>query len=292
MSRTMRFTQSAVVQPKKAGRLEEFVSKRLHRVRRFHAYCIGTSKSGTHSVANLFHRHYRVAHEPGYERLIDMILDASSGLASQNQIAGFVRSRDNLMRLELECSHPLLHVLDVLLGEFNEAKFILTIRDCYSWLDSQINSQLSYIEGKHWKDFGDFKYSGETGRHPKDEQLLARFGLYTLEGYLKAWVYHNDKALTTVPEDKLLVVRTQDIAKDVPKLAAFLEVPLNHLDIAGVHSFKGARKFDLLSRLDAGYLENKVNELCRPLMDRHFPELESLAAWLAVRRETQKISFG
>jgi hypothetical protein len=234
-----------------------------------------------------------VAHEPGYEQVIKMILDASSGLASQSQVAEFVRSRDGQLGLELECSHPLFHLLDALLEEFEEAKFILTIRDCYSWLDSQINSHLSYIEGKAWHDFGEFKYSGETGRHPDEEQILERFGLYTLEGYLGAWASHNNKVLNTVPKDRLMVVRTQDIAGDMPKLAAFLGVPLEDLITGKAHSFKGAKKFDLLSKVDAEYLEGKVNELCRPLMEEYFPEVKSVAAWRAARKgKAQGVSVG
>jgi hypothetical protein len=254
--------------------------------RRFHAYCIGTSKSGTHSVAKLFGRRYRVAHEPGYEQIIDMILNASSGAVCERTLAEFVRSRDRHLRLELECSHPLFHLLEVLLNEFDDAKFILTIRDCYSWLDSQINSQLSRIEGEHWQTLGEYRYGGDSLRHPKEEQSFADFWLYTVDGYLSAWASHNNKVLTTVPRDRLLVVRTQDIAKDIPKLANFLKVPVNYLDPAAAHSFRGAKKFGLLAKLDEQYLEEKVNKHCRILMDAYFPEVESFSSWESARKRS------
>jgi hypothetical protein len=284
MTGTTKFARAAAATPKKPGWLGKFALWQRRRARRFHAYCIGTSKSGTHSIARIFGRRYRVAHEPGYQQVIDMILDASSGATSQSQLAEFVRSRDSQLRLELECSHPIFHLLDVLLGEFDEAKFVLTIRDCYSWLDSQINSQLSYIEGEHWRKFGEFKYQGVGARHAKEEQILAQFSLHTLDGYLSAWAFHNNKAITTIPRDRLLVVPTQDIARDMPKLADFLEVPLNHLKAARAHSFKGVRKFGLLSKLDEQYLEEKVNKYCRTLMDTYFPELENFGAWESARR--------
>ena len=282
MTGTMKLEQHVAAQPKKPGWLGKLALRRP-RARRFHAYCIGTSKSGTHSLAEVFGKRSRVAHEPEHEQLIDMILDASSGVTSESQIAKFVRSRDSRLHLELECSHPLFHLLDVLLGEFPEAKFILTIRDCYSWLDSQINTQLSYLESTHWQNFGDFKYSGETGRHPNEEQVLAQFGLYTLDGYLGAWAAHNEKVLTTVSRDRLLVVRTQDIGKDAPKLAEFLGVPPNQLDTGAVHSFKGGKKFNLLANLDEQYLDEKVNKYCRALMHAYFPEVENFRAWESKR---------
>ena len=254
------------------------------KARTFHAYCVGTSKSGTHSVADIFGRHYRAAHEPEYEQLIEMLVRTASGVVSRTELTDFIHSRDRKIGLELECSHPLFHVLDVLVDEFKEAKFILTIRDCYSWLDSQINTQLSYIETKPWQDFGRLKFSGETGCHPGDEQLLAHFGLYTLDGYLAAWAMHNQKVLTTVPPERLLVLRTQDIAKQLADIAAFLGVPLPTLDPTHTHSFKGGKKFDLLSKLDEQYLEDKVATHCHPLMNRYFPDL-NLGRWQATRKQ-------
>lgn len=271
--------------PEVAPRAARQAFWRRRPARSFRAFCIGTSKSGTHSVAEIFGKHYRAEHEPEYELLIEMLLAASSGEVSQGQLAEFVRSRDSRLDLEIECSHVLFHVLDQLLDGFADSRFILTIRDCYSWLDSQINNQLSYIEGAHWRAFGEFKYAGGGAvRHPEQEQVFARFGLYTLDGYLSAWAAHNTRVLKAVPPERLLVVRTQDIAADVPKLAAFLRVPPNRLNLAGAHSFKGSKKFDLLSQLDERYLEEKVNRHCRPLMDTYFPETRSFRAWEASRR--------
>jgi hypothetical protein len=272
----------------KRGWLRALASRRCPNARRFHAYCIGTSKSGTHSIAEVFGSRYRAAHEPEYEQVIEMALAASSGEASPSQMVEFIRSRDGRLRLEMECSHPLFHFLDILVEEFAEAKFILTIRDCYSWLDSQINNQLSYIENAHWKDFGEFKYQGEATQHAKEEQVFARFGLYTLDGYLSAWAAHNSKVLATVPQDRLLVVRTQDIAKDLVRIADFLGVPATDLDPSGAHSFKGDKKFGLLSRLDEQYLEERVNKYCRTLMDLYYPEVESFGVWRAARARSRK----
>jgi hypothetical protein len=247
--------------------------------RNFHAYCIGTSKSGTHSVAALFGKRHRAAHEPEYGELIEIILRRSRGAAGEAELKEFISSRDRRLGLELECSHPLFHLLDVLVTEFSEAKFILTIRDCYSWLDSQINSQLSYIETRPWQDFGDVKFAGETGRHPPEEQIFSRFGLYTLDGYLAAWAFHNQQVLTTVPRERLLVIRTPDIAREISKLAGFLGVSVTALDTGGAHSFKGGKKFDLLSKLDQEYLDEKIDKHCRPIMNTYFPELQNFASW-------------
>lgn len=252
--------------------------------RRFQAYCVGTSKSGTHSLAAVFGRHYRAAHEPEYEQVINTAIAASRGVLGERRLADFVRERDARLGLELECSHPLFHLLDALLAEFPEARFVLTIRDCYSWLDSQMNSHLAYIEERCWRDFGEFKYRADALRHPQEEQLLERFGLFTLDGYLSAWAEHNQKVLTSVPPEKLLVIRTQDIGREVARLADFVGASVSRLDTAGAHSFKVDKKFGLLSKLDAQYVDEKVNKYCRALMDTYFPELEDYRAWESARR--------
>lgn len=265
---------------------------KLHRprtpARRFHAYCVGTPKSGTHSVAKIFGTRYRVAHEAAYEPVIRMILAAADGSASRDQLLEFIRSRDRTLNLEMEASHLLVHLLDLLLAEFEEARFILTIRDCYSWLDSQINNQLVYIEADHWKDFGEFKYRHEALRHPKEERVLAEFGLYTLDGYLSAWASHNRRVLDTVPPHKLLVVKTRELSRDLKKIADFVGVPAGRLHVEGTHSFKARRKFGMLARLDEQYLEEKVNQHCRDLMDVYFPEVKSYKASNATRTPAGK----
>jgi hypothetical protein len=247
--------------------------------RRFQAYCIGTPKSGTHSIAKIFGEHYRAAHEPVYEPMIKMILDASNGSVSRDKLVEFIRLRNSSLTLEMESSHLLFYFLDILLAEFDKARFILTIRDCYSWLDSQINNQLSYIEADHWKDFGEFKYQNEILRHTKEEEVLARFGVYTLDGYLSAWAFHNQQILSTVPPHKLLVVKTREISRDLEKIADFVGVPVDRLSTLGTHSFKTRKKYGLLSQLDEQYLEEKVNQHCRTLMDKFYPEMENYKAW-------------
>jgi hypothetical protein len=86
-------------------------------------------------------------------------------------------------------------------------------------------------------------------------------------------------------------MRTQDISRDVAKIGDFLGVPEYHLNAAGAHSFKGERKFGLLSKLDELYLEEKVNKRCRLLMDAYFPELGSFDAWRSAHRRSQESAF-
>jgi hypothetical protein len=57
-------------------------------------------------------------------------------------------------------------------------------------------------------------------------------------------------------------------------IAKFLGAKSNHVLHSGAHAFKGAKKFNLLMKLDPHYLEKKVNEYCRDLMDEFFPDVD------------------
>ena len=68
--------------------------------RRFHAFCLGTEKSGTHSVAALTARVYRSDHEPDYPWLIPRLTETPFDRPAQWE--AYLRRRDRLLWLEME----------------------------------------------------------------------------------------------------------------------------------------------------------------------------------------------
>jgi hypothetical protein len=175
------------------------------------------------------------------------------------------------MRLELDSSQLNYFLLDSLVSEFPNAKFILTIRDCYSWLDSCINHQLSRNCYPNWQRLRDFRFDSNS-EYKEEERILAQHGLYTLDGYLSYWAEHNREVLTTVPKEKLLVVRTHEIPQEIEKIADFLSISLDKLNLSKAHSFKAKNHFNILSEIDKQFIDNKVNLHCKSLMDEFFPE--------------------
>jgi hypothetical protein len=175
------------------------------------------------------------------------------------------------MRLELDSSQLNYFLLDSLVSEFPNAKFILTIRDCYSWLDSFINHQLSRNCSPNWQRLRDFRFDSNS-EYKEEERILAQHGLYTLDGYLSYWAEHNREVLTTVPKEKLLVVRTHEIPQEIEKIADFLSISLDKLNLSKAHSFKAKNHFNILSEINKQFIDNKVNLHCKSLMDEFFPE--------------------
>lgn len=165
---------------------------------------------------------------PGLE-LIDAVLAFSKGEIAKLDLQRLVHRRDRTLWLEMEASAFNVHVLDLLVQEFSDARFILTIRDCYSWVDSALNHQLGRSLPKHYKSF--LRYWVAPGsEYTRAELVLKDNGLYPLKSYFRAWANHNQRVLDTVPADRLLVIRTDEISKSSERIAEFLGIPARTLD--------------------------------------------------------------
>lgn len=241
--------------------------------RRFQAFGVGMAKSGTNSIAGIFTRQYRVDHEPEGELMIRKIMAHRNGHLSQNQITRFLRKRDRRLWLEFDSSVLNFFVLSILIEEFPEAKFILTIRDCYSWLDSIINHQLGRELPRFWIPFLSFWFRPDKFRHSPQERAFAEQGLYPLDCYLTRWAEHNWQVIDTVPESRLLIIRTDEIVKQIPVIANFLGIPAESLNPQKSHLYKAPKRFNMLSRINRDFLDRSVNTHCGELMKRFFPEI-------------------
>ena len=240
-----------------------------------HLFCVGTAKSGTHSIASLFEDHLRTLHEAESELVITSILDFIDGRINREQLVLLVRDRDKRLRLEVDSSQLNYFLLDILLQEFADAKFILTIRDCYSWIDSFINHQLAYKSLTIWDRLRDLRFRPDQFQHSEEESILKEHGLYTLDGYLSYWADHNRNVLQKISSDRLFIVRTDEISRRVREMAAFAGVTESKINQEKSHAFKAAAKYNILSRIPPNFLEEKVNVHCRTLMDQLFPAVKT-----------------
>lgn len=239
--------------------------------RRFHVYCVGTAKSGTHSIADLFRISYRAAHEVEAEELINTLLDTWKSPMNEETLIKHIRARDETLYLELDSSQLNYFLIDILIKEFPDTKFILTIRDCYSWLDSFINHQLARPCPPNWLRMRDFRFKHSRFKYAEEEQILAQHGLYTLDGYLSYWAEHNREVLAKVPKSRLLMIRTHEISTEIERIAEFVGVLPETLNREKSHSFKAKEHFNILSSIDKYFLEEKINTHCKSLMDEVFP---------------------
>lgn len=246
------------------------------RDRRTHAFCVGTAKSGTHSIATLLAGSLRVAHEPHAMMLINALKETSFYAVPPAKFDCLLERRDRILGLELESSHLLGPFVSTLVGLFPEARFILPVRDCFSWLDSMINQQLrnrDNVEDRKWEPIWNLYFQGSRFRHPPEERILEEARLHTLDGYLTYWNTHNRHVLETIPAERLFMLRTDDIGERAGELAAFLGIPASKADPSRSHTYRRSSDDRLLDTLDPEYVMEKCEVHCRELMERLHPEL-------------------
>jgi len=243
--------------------------------RKFQLFCLGLPRTGTASIAGLFQARYRARHEPEDIYTTEKIIDYIKGHINERQMISFIKKRDKCLWLEVESSHFLYFFIDILLNEFEDAKFILLIRDCYSWLNSYINHQLGRplsIKSTFWKKLRDIYFDNKF-EYSEKEQILSEHGLYTIDGYLSRWKTYNEEILSLVPKGRLMIIRTFEIDRSIENIEKFLDIPINSLDRSKSHFNECLKKFDFLSKIDKKFLKKKFDFYCKDLMKTYYPEL-------------------
>lgn len=263
--------------------LREMKSRTIHAYtrmsysRKCRLYCVGAAKTGTHSIDTMFDATVKSKHEADDEEVIGKILQIATGHISDAELLSFIRQRDKNICLDVDSSQLNFFLLDQLLEEFPDALFLLTIRDCYSWLNSFINDSLRRQPSDNWIKLRKYRFRADTFVHPPEEFALKEKGLYTLDGYLSYWASHNYQVLAKVPEDRLMIVRTNEITKNAHAIAEFAGLSGNCVLTQRSHAFKNPERFHVLREIPQDYIEAKVKEHCSLLMTRFFPEIKSIA---------------
>lgn len=178
----------------------------------------------------------------------------------------YLRERDSRSHLEADCSQ----INAFFLNEFQKlhatAKFILTIREPISWLNSFVNQSIYRGSSPEWDWFREVQFGPRV--FPKEESRLSEISLYPISGYLRYWRRHNETVISTVPHEKLLVVPLHLLSTSIDKIADFIGIDPNTLKI--VHTHKAAGESDVLSLLPVGYLEKQVAQYCGQLPASYF----------------------
>ena len=255
------------------------VWRALRPKRRFQIYSLGTTKSGASTLKRCFRPHYRVGDEPEHQRVIAAILAFAEGKIDRAELAAFARAHDSRTWLELHASQLNYFLMEALLESFAEAKFILTIRDCYSWADAFMHQQLTLPLplDSPWHKFRDLRFGADRFAHAAEERLLAARGLYTLDGYFSYWAEHNTRVISLIPKDRLLVVRTEEIGDALGRLSRFAGIEPGRLSPGPAYGDVARPVHGFLTALDDNFVEDKAQHHCGPLMQTYFPDV--LGPW-------------
>ena len=189
-------------------------------------------------------------------------------------------ARDKRLQLEMEASHPLHHMVSNLVRLFPDAKFILTIRNPYAWLSSEINQGVRnfVLEDRVyrlWATLRDYRYSRYQFEFQKPEQSFASIdSVYPIASLLSYWRDHNQSVIDTVPSKQLLILRTTEIKAKIPDIAKFLGIDPETIDRSKSQSGAASENpLDLRETFPNDFLQEQMQLHCGNLVKTFFPEL-------------------
>jgi Sulfotransferase domain len=247
------------------------------RLRRTRLYGVGIAKSGTKSIASMFPPQVSAAHEADATSLIETFFRWHEGRIGDTELTEWIHTRDRKLALEVDSSWFNVLIVPFLAREFPDARFVLTVRDCYSWLNSEFKRVLNVpINEPQRIKLRKFLYDPNDKVHAPEERILKDAGLFALDSYLGRWAAHNEQVLTSVPQERLLVVRTDQIAPRANEIADFAGLPRHAVRAERTHENRSPLKRAFIRELDPDFLEKKVAEHCGSWMRQYYPEIKSL----------------
>ena len=226
------------------------------------AFCVGQAKSGTASLlVGLLSANYRAAHEPERAATLDLILPHAHGELSDTAIREHLRERVARLDLEYDVASVNQFLIRHLLDVFRVAKFIVLIRDCYTWL----KSIMGHLAVRDVPDdvvvFLRWWFKSARYPHGAEDRVLADRGLFLVAAY-HAWIRNVDSCIRSIPVDRRLVLRTNELGASHRRLAEFLGIPVNSLDIAHDHRNRGTPMEPVTSLVAPGYIDEMVYSIC------------------------------
>lgn len=237
--------------------------------RRMHVYCIGAAKTGTTSVAAMFKPEYLSAHEAEIETLNHKIIQYLENEIDSKDMESFILERDKRLKLEIESSHPMGYISDILANNFPEAKFVITIREPQSWLRSRLNFHHK-VDPPAWREYREYFWLRPHKGHSEAEKPLAQYSLSSLDVYLNQYADHYRRVLDAVPHEQRLIIKTHELKNSTDTLAQFVGITGECLHTS--HSNREPNKILPLENMDENYVKDKIWQHCEFIIRQYFPE--------------------
>lgn len=240
------------------------------------AFCAGQAKSGTASLAALLAANHRAAHEPEREKLLEIILRESRGEVSESAFRSYLLARDKRLNLQYDIAWGNQFIIGHLLTVFPDARFIVLVRDPYTWLQSICGHVVSRNIPPDVRAFLDWWFRPDLYPHTQHDRALERLGVYSVAAYLNAWNRHVTVCTEVIPPGRRLILRTHDLSQSHQELANFLRIPTESLNIRDAHINRGTWQGPMESLVDRCYLSEMVNSIACNMMRHYFPDVASV----------------
>lgn len=253
--------------------------------RRIDVCCCGLSKTGTHSLAGMFDD-YRSQHHPDVRLRLRLSVDKLTGSLESDRVRDILRSRDRKLWLEVESSALAGILIEPLVEACPDKRFILTLRDVFSWCDSWINQRINMpafrpfslrrFDGKSvgFERLDRIRLRGEESPSGKYDAPLTERGLPSLAAFFKLWAYHNSSVINAVPGQKLLIVETNKLMAEMARIADWVGVPPEALRQDRAWLAAAPSKHHVLEQVDPSFLQETAERYCGSLMKEYFPDTD------------------
>jgi hypothetical protein len=222
-------------------------------------------------MAGLF-KAYRAEHHPDRDTRLKLAIGLLQGNLAEDEIERVLRWRDRALWLEMESSTLAGILIAPLARACPTKRFVLTVRDVYSWCDSWFDHNLNFPADPQFTVLDRVRLQPETFPSTRYDRPLEDRGFFSLAAYFTLWSRHTRQVFEALPAERLLVVRTHELIARLPDIAAFASVPANSLHPKHGWEFRTHRKHRLLATLDPGYVRETTERCCGDLMERLFGE--------------------
>ena len=242
-----------------SGILKKVINKVYPR-RKIHCFCLGAAKTGTTSFASMFESHYRSAHEPETVATTDAVATILGDNPDSLDVAAWLRARDQRLKLDVEASHPLGYMAPWLPEVFPDARFVITVRNPRSWLKSRLNFHY-YKTPPEWQKYRDLIWSRWHKGYHDEEKALEEMGLYSVDAYLAQYSEQYELLFKHLPENRRLLVKTEELDDSIEKIADFLGIAPN--TILKRHSNAFSHEESVIERLPPEFVTQRIDTHCQ-----------------------------
>jgi hypothetical protein len=221
----------------------------------------------------MFASRYRSMHEAQSSTILPDIAGYLNGTLPPEDLNHALAARDQL-ELEVDVAPFLNNIVPELVMRYPDAKFVVTIRHCFDWLDSRLEHNYATIEAgvsPIWQNIREAEYSSIEADFGPEDRHLRELGLYPVRAYLRRWVIANERALSEIPAARILVVRTEDLDHAVSELETFVGARRQSVRVAKANVRTSKR--GLMARIPRSFLVSCAEEVgCTTLMERYWGE--------------------
>jgi hypothetical protein len=211
-------------------------------------YYVGLPKTGSSSIYAMLYN-FGSNHEFLFGESMNTIWMRSVENLPDDAWCGFIEARNKASEFKPDISTFNHYFIPHLSQNEHAVKYIYCFRDCKPWLNSFVNFiayQLANLPPEIWHDiYVDliFEMSILKPEFTDIEKVKEKAELF-IPILINYWIVQNNKILDFIANKDALLLRTKEISACATKLADFLSINFEMIDITRTHENKGPNTTD------------------------------------------------